>query len=86
MKTDHLGKAFSSIKIHPQILKEAKTVTVDRYLTLSDIIEEALPSKVNMERQKFVYISTPATGAVIVTSLSSAAPRAGDHRILISLH
>jgi hypothetical protein len=38
MKTDHLGRAFSSIKIHPQILKEA----VDRHLTLSDIIEEAL--------------------------------------------
>ena len=42
LKTDHLGRVTTSLKIDPQLRDEAKSLAAKRQLTLGNIIEEAL--------------------------------------------
>lgn len=45
METDN-GKETTSIKINPELWKEAKKYAIDKGITVSDLLEETLREKI----------------------------------------
>jgi hypothetical protein len=80
MKTDHLGRAFSSIKIHPQILKETKALPLVDYKDLSTTL--------NVQQVKYgVKVGSVINGDQCITYLNHChANSSCDSYVWLDMH
>ena len=45
-----MGRITTSVKINPEILKQAKHIAIDRGITLSELLEQALKNEMNKKK------------------------------------